>query len=93
MKESLKRGWVIIDGEKYGLDEKVPPDIAAIFLGGKDKPVALRTLADWRANKIGPAFYRIGETIKGPVRYMVRDLVKYSENRRVENGNGARAAV
>ena len=90
MQESIRRGYVIINGQKYGIDEQVSPKIAALFLGGKDRPVSVRTLSNWRTDRTGPAFYKLGDAPSSPVRYMIRDLIAYIEKYRFENGNGAR---
>ena len=48
-------------------NDQVTPQIAAIRLGGTDKPLSLNTLALWRRNGIGPTFIRVGKSIRYPV--------------------------
>lgn len=46
--------------------DQLTPKHAAIFLGGS-KPLALSTLSNWRRDGIGPAFTRVGKSIRYPV--------------------------
>lgn len=40
---------------------------AARFLGGDDHPISISTLALWRAKGTGPAYIRIGNSIRYPL--------------------------
>jgi hypothetical protein len=53
------------------------PQEAALLLG-----TTTATLADWRFNRSGPAFVKVGHL----VRYQLRDLTDYMMARRVEPG-------
>ncbi|CAN1507848.1 hypothetical protein MCEKH45_00707 [Methylophilaceae bacterium] len=46
--------------------DQLTPQLAAIFLGGS-KPLALSTLSNWRRAGIGPAYIRVGKSIRYPV--------------------------
>jgi hypothetical protein len=54
-------------------DDLIPPKEAAIFLGGKSKPLALSTLTYWRLRGVGPKYIRIG----GSIRYRVSSLKNF----------------
>ena len=47
-------------------EDQLTPQFAANFLGSS-KPLALSTLSNWRRNGIGPAFIRVGNSIRYPV--------------------------
>lgn len=48
---------------------------AAEFLGGTARPISLSTLAYWRRTRQGPAFVRIGKSI----RYRVSELRAFQQ--------------
>ena len=51
--------------------DQLPPKLAAVFLGGKVKPLSQSTLALWRNLKIGPKYVRIGKSIRYPVSELI----------------------
>ena len=42
--------------------------------------IAVQTLRNWRQNRRGPAYFKMGRS----VRYKVEDLVAYSNKRRID---------
>lgn len=48
-------------------EDQLTPQLAAIFLGGSNKPLALNTLALWRQKRVGPQFVKVGKSIRYPV--------------------------
>lgn len=46
---------------------------AAKFLGGEDSPISKSTLSQWRAKGIGPAYIKVGNSI----RYCENDLRRF----------------
>ena len=49
------------------------PAAAGAYLGGDQTPIAVITLAEWRCQKKGPAFVKLGRL----VRYRIKDLDAY----------------
>lgn len=48
-------------------EDQLTTQLAAIYLGGSNKPLALNTLALWRRRGTGPSFIRVGKSIRYPV--------------------------
>lgn len=48
-------------------EDQLTPQLAAIFLGGSNKPLALNTLALWRKKGVGPKYIKVGKSIRYPV--------------------------
>lgn len=57
-------------------DDLITAKEAAIYLGGKIKPLACSTLFYWRLNGGGPTFIRVGKSI----RYRVADLKAFIQH-------------
>lgn len=55
------------------LDKLYTENQTALFLGNEDKPFAVRTLRRWRVEGNGPAYLKIGKS----VRYRHSDLTNY----------------
>lgn len=62
-------------------DEGITRVEAAKMLG-----VSVRTLEDWAAAGVGPAFYRISDGPRAGVRYARRDVRDYREQRKIRSG-------
>ena len=45
--------------------------------------VAVQTLRNWRHQRRGPAYVKLSEGPRGPVRYLIEDLVAYQNSRRI----------
>lgn len=58
----------------YSPDQYLPPEEAARFIGRRP-----RTLKNWRAQRVGPAFHR---TSQNAVTYRVCDLIAWMEQHR-----------
>ena len=52
---------------------------AANFLG-----VAVQTLRNWRHQRRGPAYVKLSEGPRGPVRYLLEDLKAFQSSRRID---------
>ena len=52
---------------------------AAAYLG-----ISKQTLANWRHNGKGPAYYKMSEGPRGRVRYSKPDLDSYRDQRRID---------
>jgi hypothetical protein len=61
-------------------DDNLTEDRAGIYLGGTEKPFSVVTLRGWRRAGKGPAFFRVGRSI----RYSTRDLDAWLAKHRVE---------
>jgi hypothetical protein len=46
------------------------------------------TLAQWRTNKIGPKYIKLGNTLRAPIRYYQDDLVEYMNRNTIDNSGG-----
>jgi hypothetical protein len=77
MKKEDKKGPNIMDQVEAG-----------IFLGGKGVPIAPHTLADWRTNKKGPPYLKVGRL----VRYHEEDLLSWLKSCRVQPDMGPEGA-
>ncbi len=59
------------------------PKETADYLG-----VSIDTLDDWRSKRIGPAFTKLGDGVRSPVRYELDDLIAYVRARKVNGRSG-----
>ena len=67
----------ILEPKKH---DKLLNDIeAAAYLG-----ISKQTLANWRHLGKGPAYHKMSDGPRGPVRYSILDLEKYCNARRVK---------
>ena len=46
--------------------------------------LALSTLRHWRVRRVGPPYLKLGRKRQGAVRYNLADVVRWTENFRVE---------
>ncbi|WP_394941118.1 helix-turn-helix transcriptional regulator [Psychromicrobium sp. YIM B11713] len=58
----------------------LPPAQAAEFLG-----VAVKTMANWRTDGVGPSYVRYGT--RGRVAYLLADLQAYMQKNRIVTAN------
>lgn len=61
---------------QWSENDLLPPKIAAVVLGGAIKPISLSTLVQWRDRGTGPAFKRVGNSI----RYRYADLIAFIQS-------------
>ena len=48
-------------------EDQLPPQLAAVYLGGSNKPLALATLELWRRKGIGPKYIKVGKSVRYPI--------------------------
>lgn len=48
-------------------EDQLPPQLAAIYLGGSIKPLSLATLELWRRKGVGPKYIKVGKSVRYPV--------------------------
>lgn len=71
-----------VDPPELSTEDALDPRDAGTFLGGSKKPLPTGTLANWRSRGEGPAYIRIGHSI----RYLKSDLIAFLEENRIDHG-------
>ncbi|PPC93911.1 MAG: hypothetical protein CTY33_05910 [Methylotenera sp.] len=61
-------------------EDQLTPRLAAIYLGGSNKPLALNTLALWRRKNIGPKYIKVGKSVRYPISGLKEFVVAMTVN-------------